>query len=117
MAVLLRKCCGTRSQMAHRPTCREFVGTMCRACGKRKMCRPSGLCWSCYYNPEIRPLFPPTSIFANRGVKDFVGRAVPPAPKVSIPGTEEKIAILEARAANGEELFHSDDSFPLKEAS
>src|SRR5215218_10228101 len=84
---------------------------ICRHCQKTKSNRPRGLCWSCYYTPGVRDLYPSTSKFAHRGVGDFNGRAVlPPAPTVAPPGSPEKVAILEERASRKQALWHPADA-------
>jgi len=72
--------------------------------------RPRGLCWSCYYTPGVRELYPSTSKFARRGVKDFNGRARLPEPTSALPGTPEKVAVLELRARLGQQLWHPLDA-------
>jgi hypothetical protein len=84
---------------------------MCRHCQKVKSNRPRGLCWSCYYTPGIREQYPSTSKFARRGVHDFNGRAaLPPLPTNALPGTPEKLAVLEERARLRQSLWHPDDA-------
>lgn len=84
---------------------------MCRHCNRVPSNRPRGLCWSCYYTPGVRDLYPSTSKFARRGVCDFNGKIKPPSgPTSAMPGTEEKVAILEQRAARGEGLWHPADA-------
>jgi hypothetical protein len=79
----------------------------CRHCGRDPASRPRGLCWSCYYTPGVRERFPSSSKFARRGVDDFNGRAaLPPAPTMALPGTPEKVAILEQRARQRQALWH-----------
>lgn len=80
----------------------------CRHCG-RKVNRPKGLCWSCYYNPEISARYPSTSIYARRGVSDKHREGLPCEPAPVYPGTSEKIALMEQRAAEGKQLFHELD--------
>jgi len=83
---------------------------LCRHCQKTKSNRPRGLCWSCYYAPGVRELYPSTSKFARRGVANFNGAAPEPeAPTEAPPGSEEKIRVLMERAANKEALWHPDD--------
>jgi len=75
------------------------------------VCRPRGLCWSCFYTPGIRDLYPSTSKFGRRGLGNFYGRApLPPFPTGVLPGSPEKIAILAQRADLRQELFHPDDA-------
>jgi hypothetical protein len=83
---------------------------LCRHCQKVKSNRPRGLCWSCYYTPGIRELYPSTSKFARRGVRDFNGRARLPEPTSALPGTPEKVAVLELRARLGQQLWHPLDA-------
>jgi hypothetical protein len=73
--------------------------------------RPRGLCWSCYYTPGVREQYPSTSKFARRGVGDFNGEAkLPPQPTSALPGTPEKVAVLEQRARLGLALWHPLDA-------
>ena len=83
---------------------------LCRHCNKVKSNRPRGLCWSCYYRPGVRELFPSTSKFARRGVGDFNGRTSLPTPTNALPGTPEKIAVLEQRAQMRQSLWHPNDA-------
>jgi hypothetical protein len=84
---------------------------MCRHCHRAKANRPRGLCWSCYYRPGLRELFPSTSKFARRGVMDFYGHTIlAHAPTGALPGTPEKVAILEQRARLGVSLWHPLDA-------
>jgi hypothetical protein len=83
----------------------------CRHCGHPRVNRPRGLCWSCYYKPGVRDCYPSTSKFARRGVTDFNGRFVlPPTPTRALPGSPEKVAVLEQRARLGQALWHPDDA-------
>ncbi len=83
----------------------------CRHCHKVNATRPRGLCWTCYYTPGVREHYPPTSPFARRGVDDFCGRSAPPSqPTRALPGTPEKIAVLEQRARLGQALWHPLDA-------
>src|SRR5262245_32627480 len=84
---------------------------MCRHCQKVRSNRPRGLCWTCYYTPGVRELFPSTSKFARRGVGNFCGTApLPDLATDAAPGTEEKIQILMERATKRQALFHPDDN-------
>ena len=84
---------------------------LCRHCQRTQSNRPRGLCWSCYYTPGLRDRYPSTSKFAHRGVGDFNGRAVlPPAPTEALPGSAEKLAILEERASQRLALWHPEDA-------
>ena len=84
---------------------------LCRHCNKARVNRPRGLCWSCYYKPGVRELYPSTSKFARRGVGDFNGRTAPPAlPTAALPGTPEKVSVLEERAKLKQALWHPLDA-------
>src|SRR5208282_1271503 len=73
--------------------------------------RPRGLCWSCYYRPGVRDRFPSTSKFAHRGVDDFNGKAaLAPVPTLALPGTADKVAVLEERARLRQALWHPQDA-------
>lgn len=83
----------------------------CRHCQQAPVSRPRGLCWSCYYTPEIRTRYPVTSKFARRGLGiGFVAAPLPAFPTDALPGSEEKIAVLTQRAALRQELFHPQDA-------
>ena len=43
------------------------AGPLCRHCSQPKVNRPRGLCWSCYYTPGVKELYPPTSKYAPTG--------------------------------------------------
>lgn len=82
----------------------------CRHCGRGKICRPRGLCWTCYYTPGVKEQFPSTSKFARRGLGNFNGNApTPDTPTDAPPGSEEKLAVLAERAKNRQSLWHPQD--------
>jgi hypothetical protein len=84
---------------------------VCRHCSKCKVNRPRGLCWSCYYTPGVKELYPSTSKYARRGVGNFTGNApIADAPTTAPPGSPEKLAILEQRAKLKQSLFHPADA-------
>jgi hypothetical protein len=84
---------------------------ICQHCHRSPANRPRGLCWSCYYKPGVREQYPPTSKFARRGLEDFNGRVdLPPLPTRALPGTPEKVAILEQRARERQDLWHPRDA-------
>jgi hypothetical protein len=83
---------------------------VCRHCHRVPANRPRGLCWSCYYTPGLRDLYPSTSKFGRRGPDDFCGEApLPPLPTGAIPGSPEKVAILQQRASLRQSLWHPHD--------
>jgi hypothetical protein len=84
---------------------------LCRHCNRVPSNRPRGLCWSCYYRPGVRDLYPSTSKFARRGVEDRVGRVpLPDAPTGAMPGSEAKVLILMERARKRQSLWHPADA-------
>ena len=83
----------------------------CRHCGRNRVNRPRGLCWSCYYAPGVRERYPSTSKFAKRGVGNGNGMApLPSLPTGARPGSPEKVAVLEQRACQRQALWHPQDA-------
>jgi len=83
---------------------------MCRHCGRQPTSRPRGLCWTCYYKPGLRQLYPCTSKYAPTG-GDFYGLGdLPAGPTRARPGSPEKVAILEQRARLHQALWHPADA-------
>lgn len=87
-----------------------MTAAACAHCGRAKVNRPRGLCWTCYYTPGVRGQYPSASKYARRGVGNHTGGRALPAPTAARPGTPEKEAVLTARAAAGVQLFHPDDA-------
>jgi len=83
---------------------------LCRHCNRVNSNRPRGLCWSCYYSPGVRDLYPSTSKFARRGVGNGNRVVETPEPTDALPGTPEKIEVLEERARRGQALWHPLDA-------
>lgn len=82
----------------------------CRHCRRAKVNRPRGLCWTCYYTPGVVALYPSTSKYARRGVGHGHRVHAPlPEPTDALPGTPEKLAVLAARSAAGQQLHHPAD--------
>lgn len=79
----------------------------CRHCNKDRGTYPRGLCWNCYYRPEVRSQFSllkkSTTLVTNSAKKL-------PEPTIAAPGSKEKIAILIKRAEAGEMLWHPLDA-------
>ena len=84
----------------------------CQHCHRRAVSRPRGLCWTCFGTAGVRDLYPVSAAPSNvRGVGNGGSRRPLPAePTHHPPGTDEKMAVLERRAAAGEQLFHPDDA-------
>ena len=83
---------------------------LCRHCHRAKANRPRGLCWTCYYAPGVRDLYPSTSKYARRGFADtYATPALDAEPTTARPGSPEKAAVLARRAALGMTLWHPQD--------
>lgn len=96
----------------------------CRHCGHKPAGRPRGLCWTCFYTPEIRERYPSESRYApaqatgKEAPPDVTGsRPLPKCPVTAWPGSEEKILALQARALAGESLWHPQDGVPDAEVA
>ena len=84
---------------------------VCRHCGRREAGRPRGLCWTCYQTLDIRTRYSSTSKFGRRGVLDFYGTAeLPESPTRALPGSAEKVSILQQRASRRQTLWHPEDA-------
>jgi hypothetical protein len=80
---------------------------LCRHCQRGRICRPRGLCWSCYDTPAISSRYPSTHKHGRRGVANGYKNAPPPRrPTCAAPGSPEKVRIMVERAARGEALWH-----------
>ena len=79
---------------------------MCRHCGNPRSRRPRGLCWTCYESDVIRGLYEPK----NPNGYGPTGTYRLAEPTDALPGTEEKVRVMEDRAARGLALFHPDDA-------
>lgn len=82
--------------------------TPCRHCDLPGR-RPKGLCWRCFNTPEINEQYRSTSKYCRRGVSEH-GSGEFGEPTSALPGTEDKIRVLEDRAALGLALFHPADA-------
>lgn len=88
---------------------------LCRHCQETNANRPRGLCWTCYYQPDVRERYGPVSKYGRRGLGNFNGNTGLPAfPTTALPGSAEKIAILEQRARLRQSLFHPEDATLLR---
>jgi hypothetical protein len=69
------------------------------------------LCWTCYYTPGVRELYPATNKYARRGAGVGVRRVKPALePTDARPGSPEKILVLARRLELGQELWHPGDA-------
>jgi hypothetical protein len=83
----------------------------CCHCGHTPANRPRNLCWNCYAQPAIRAQHASKSKYAPHGALDTYRRApLPPTPTRALPGTPEKVAVLIARAALMQALWHPHDA-------
>lgn len=84
---------------------------ICVHCSKNVANRPRGLCWTCYYTPGVKELHPSTSKYARRGVGNFAGAApLAASPTDALPGTPEKLAVMQQRARLKQQIFHPLDA-------
>lgn len=84
---------------------------LCRNCNSKRANRPRGLCWRCYYAPDVRELYPSTSKLSRRGIGTGYRRSIlPPYATVAMPGVPEKIEAMAERARMGVSLFRRDDA-------
>lgn len=83
---------------------------VCRHCKRKKINRPRGLCWTCYYTAGVRERYQSTSKFARRGTMNFNGPAKAAEPVDAAAGTPEKIEAMMRRAEAGQDLFVDGDA-------
>lgn len=86
----------------------------CRHCRQRPASATRsrrGLCWTCSKVAAVRALYPSTSKYACAGVGISNARRLPPESATTArPGSPDKLAELERRAAAELGLWHEDDS-------
>jgi hypothetical protein len=83
----------------------------CRHCGRAKVNRPRGLCWTCYYRPGVKDRYPSESKFARRGLGNNVQELpLPASPTTAVPGSPAKLAVMQERAKAGVALWHPADA-------
>lgn len=85
----------------------------CQHCRRVYAIRPRQLCWGCYYKPGVRELYP----MAGSELRTYHSPVGTPGDKISepeptdvMPGTVEKLAVLEERARLGQRLWHPLDA-------
>ena len=83
--------------------------TLCRHCRRAPVSRSRGLCWTCFYLPGVRELYPDRRPVSR--LPDANGRyALPPEPTNARPGTPEKVEVLCRRARLRCSLWHPYDA-------
>lgn len=90
----------------------------CRHCGRTLTIRSRGLCQTCFDRPGVKESYPhlpsPFNAYMTRAGHRLTGSgADDPQPTSAVPGTDEKIRVLEYRASQGYSLFHPLDSIEL----
>lgn len=105
-----RMCLACRGQVQRER--REQRAALCRHCKVKRVNRHRGLCWTCYHTPSIRQAYATDSTYGQIGHGADVagGYALPDRPTDTIPGSEERIRVLQERAAQGVSLFHPADA-------
>lgn len=102
--------CAVAATVARNAAARAARPTVCVHCAARKVARPSGLCAPCYRVPGLKERYRSTHAANRRGAGQGVAAPPPPdAPTWAAPGSAQKIAVMERRAANGRSVAHPDD--------
>jgi hypothetical protein len=90
---------------------RKNTNNLCQHCNLNKIGRPRGLCWICYYIPDVRLRYRIKSNGGKRGIPDRCGQQLlPDDPTEETPGTEGKIMVLQERMLAGRSLWHPLDA-------
>jgi hypothetical protein len=77
----------------------------CRRCGHARVLRGRGLCGRCWNEPGVREQYSRGCDWSEMGNPQKLRRPLPP-PTRALPGTREKVEVLEERARLGQQLFH-----------
>jgi hypothetical protein len=88
----------------------EATAKLCRHCNRAKVNRPRGLCWTCYYTPGVKDLYPSTSRYARRGIGNGYSDKPASVPTDAAPGSPEKLAVIADRVKSRESTSHPDDT-------
>lgn len=83
--------------------------SVCNHCHKRRISRPRGLCWGCYYIPHVRERHE-KALYHPLEDRDCRERSAPHEATDARPGTEAKIKVLARRVARNLALWHPDDA-------
>ncbi len=82
----------------------------CLHCGIVRHLKPRNLCYSCYYSkPGVRTTYPESQEKAERRGLQTLGTVGEAPPTDAVPGTPDRLAVLEWRAANGLPLWNKND--------
>lgn len=82
---------------------------ICLHCQQPRSLAARGLCWVCHKDPDVRDLYPCRAP-GRQPEGPTVGDSRQSAdPTPALPGTAEKMAVMEERARAGESLFHPED--------
>ena len=81
----------------------------CVHCKKNKAQRSRQLCVKCYDNLEIRNSTPPVTLCGYRGLSYLRSPKLATLPTSALPGSIEKIRVMQERLSRGEAVFHPDD--------
>ncbi len=80
----------------------------CRHCQKKRVNRPLGLCWSCYYTPGVRVQYGGQASLEKRD--DYSQSKTPRQTLSSLPGSTERIRALRERVLRGEATWRKGDA-------
>lgn len=89
----------------------------CRHCKRKPACRSRGLCWTCFYDRKIRDQYP-TQKYRGRIGTIYRGPTeeqaelakVPPEPTLAVPGSAEKIEVMQGRVDRGQPVCVKGDA-------
>lgn len=82
---------------------------VCVHCQRHVNLYDKGLCWTCVSDGAVRGRVLSLSKFGWRGAGLRGMGNHPPFATSALPGTEEKLRVMEWRASQGFSLFHEDD--------
>ena len=83
----------------------------CLLCGQTKPHKSRNLCLACYQKPESEPLKIETRHRVERETLFVIApTGLPDHPTEYLPGSEEKMAVMNQRYLDGREIHHPDDA-------
>ena len=95
--------------MGHKPA--EY----CQHCQERPGRHKMRLCWRCYHTPGVRDLYrerEDLSTAGGDGAWEFTELPLPPEPTDAVPGSPEKLAVMQWRDEHGYQPHHPADNRP-----